>query len=104
MTEYKIDFKSIEWESPLKGVRFKKFISEKKQIRFVEYTKDFVEPDWCSKGHTGYVIEGEFEIDFNGNIVRYKSGDGIFIPPGEAHKHKAKMISSYVKVFLAEDV
>ena len=104
MSEYKIDFNSIEWESSLKGVKFKKYISGNKQVRFVEYTKDFVEPNWCSKGYIGYVVEGEIEIDFNGNITSYKSGDNIFIPAGEEHKHKAKIISNYAKVFLVEDI
>jgi quercetin dioxygenase-like cupin family protein len=50
------------------------------------------------------VIEGEFEIDFNGKITSYRSGDNIFIPAGEEHKHKANIISNDVKVFLVEDI
>ena len=104
MNERGIDFDSIEWESPLDGVRFKKFTSGKKQVRLVEYTREFIEPDWCLKGHAGYIISGEIEIDFNGNPVRYKPGDGIFIPPGEGQKHKAKILSDNALVFLVEDV
>jgi len=104
MFEYKIDFNDIDWEAPLRGVQFKRYISGKRQIRFVEYTKDFIEPDWCSKGHIGYVIEGEFEINFNGNTTKYKQGDAIFIPPSESHKHKAIIITDYAKVFLVEDI
>ena len=104
MPEHKIDFNAIEWESPLKGVKFKKYISGNKQVRFVEYTKEFIEPNCCLRGHIGCVIEGEFEIDFNGNITRYKSGDNIFIPAGEEHKHKVNIISNYAKVFLVEDI
>ncbi|MEJ2665320.1 MAG: cupin domain-containing protein [Spirochaetia bacterium] len=104
MIEYNVDFKTKSWESPLHGVRFKKYVSAGKQVRLVEYTKDFMEPDWCLKGHTGYVIEGEIEIDFNGNIISYKAGDVIFIPAGEESKHKAKILSATAKVFLVEDV
>ena len=101
---YKAEFGPIEWQSPLPGVRFKAFVQGSRRMRLVEYTSDFVEPDWCTKGHIGYVIEGRFEIDFNGRIVQYGPGDGIFIPPGEEHKLKATILSDIAKVFLVEDV
>jgi len=40
------------------GARSKFFQQEDKQIRLVEFTDEFVEPDWCEKGHIGYVLEG----------------------------------------------
>ncbi|MCU0847550.1 MAG: cupin domain-containing protein [Spirochaetes bacterium] len=104
MNGCRINFDSIEWESPLEGVRFKKFTSGKKQVRLVEYAKEFVEPDWCMKGHAGYIISGEIEIDFNGNPVCYKPGDGIFIPPGDENKHRARILSDHARVFLVEDI
>jgi len=104
MIEYNVDFNTKSWESPLKGVQFKRYVYAGKQVRFVEYTKEFIEPDWCLNGHIGYVIDGELEIDFNGNIISYKSGDVIFIPSGEKNKHKARMMSDMVKVLLVEDV
>jgi len=104
MLKYKIDFDSIEWESPMKGVRFKRHAFGNRQVRLVEYEKEFVEPEWCVKGHNGYVINGEIEIDFNGNAVRYSSGDGICIPPGEDNKHRATIMSERATVFLVEDI
>lgn len=104
MTDHKIIFDTLPWESPLNGVRFKRYISENKQIRLVEYSKEFVEEDWCSKGHTGFVISGELEIDFDGTVVPYMEGDGIFIPAGIEHRHKAKILSDSALVFLSEDI
>lgn len=100
----RVDFSALEWESPMKGVRFKRYIAGGKQLRLVEYSRDFVEPDWCLKGHTGYVIDGEFEIDFHGTSVRYASGNAILIPPGEENRHKARILSPTATVFLSEDV
>ena len=88
----------------MKGVRFKRYTAGNKQLRLVEYTHDFVEPDWCVKGHTGYVIDGEFEIDFHGTFVRYHTGDAILIPPGAENRHKAKILSPTAAVFLSEDL
>lgn len=104
MNQYNINFNSLNWESPFSGLKFKAFKSKNKLLRLVEYSDDFVEPDWCMKGHTGYVIEGEFEIAFEDKIVKYSSGNGIFIPSGAGHKHKAKILSKKVVVFLSEDI
>jgi quercetin dioxygenase-like cupin family protein len=64
-------------------------VNGSQQIRLVEFSYGFIEPDWCSKGHAGYVMDGEFANDYSGTIERYKAGDIIFIPKGERDKHKA---------------
>ena len=99
-----IHFDALGWETPCAGVRCKTFQLHHKRMRLVEYSADFIEPDWCMKGHTGYVISGTFEIDFNGNSVLYNAGDGIYIPAGEGYKHKAKILSEKALVFLSEDI
>ncbi len=50
-----------------------------------EFTRDFVEADWCRKGQIGYVLQGQLEVDFHGKVAVFGSGDGIFIPAGEEH-------------------
>jgi len=86
MLDINIDAKKVYI---LDGKRFKIFINGNQQVRLVEFSEGFVEPDWCKKGHTGYVLDGAFAIDYNGNLERYKKGDVIFIPKGEQSKHKA---------------
>jgi hypothetical protein len=44
------------------------------------------------------------EIDFNGKTVVFGPGNGVFIPAGEKHKHKGKVLTDVVKVILVEDV
>ena len=104
MSIYRINFDSLEWETPLRGVRYRKYEFGNKQVRLVEYDKEFVEPDWCRKGHVGMVLDGEIEIDFGGTAIRYYPGDCMFIPPGDAHKHKARILTERARVFLAEDI
>lgn len=103
MEHCKIDLNSIPWESPAKGVRFKAYKQDGKQLRLVEFTKEFIEPDWCKKGHIGYLLEGQLEINFNGDVVVFKAGDALFIPKGEEHKHMARALTDIVKIFLVED-
>ena len=86
------------------GARFKVFSDGQKQLRWLEFTADFVEPHWCEKGHVGIVLQGELEIDFRGTLVRYEEGSGIFIPAGPLHGHKARAITPVVRLFLVEDV
>jgi len=84
-----IDFSDMPWNMPAKGVRSKSIIKGNQQIRLVEFSYGFVEPDWCLRGHAGYVLNGEFSNDYSGTLERYKTGDIIFIPKGENDKHKA---------------
>ena len=100
---YKIDFTSIPWESPMKGVRCRTVRQGNKQIRLVEYTQE-MEPHWCDKGHCGYILEGTFEITFDDRVDIFESGDGVFIPSGTPHRHMAKVLSDKVLAVFAEDL
>ena len=104
METCKVEFDSIEWQEAMPGARFKVFGDGKKQVRLLEFTSEFVEPHWCEKGHVGFVLKGELEIDFDGQIVSYGQGAGIFIPAGALTKHKARSITPSVQLFLVEDV
>jgi quercetin dioxygenase-like cupin family protein len=99
-----IDFDALDWQSPLSGARVKVHREGTKQIRLVEFTSEFVEPDWCEKGHIGLVLSGTLELDFAGHIVRYPEGSGIFIPPGSSTAHKARSVTQVVRLVLVEDV
>jgi len=104
MEQHKVIFDTLHWESLMPGVRYKRYNSDNKQIRLVEYDKSFIEQVWCIIGHIGYVIEGEIEIDFNGENINYKSGDALFILPGEFHTYKLKVVSDKAILFMVEDV
>ncbi len=104
MEQYRIDFESMDWESPADGARFKAYEQDGKKLRLVEFSKEFIEPDWCRGGHIGYILEGQIEIDFNGEVIVFGPGDGLFIPAGEKHKHKARVLTDKVKAILVEDV
>ena len=104
MESFKVRFDAIEWQRALPGARFKAFREGSRQLRLLEITFEFVEPEWCEKGHVGIVLKGEIEIDFNGRVVRYPEGSGIFIPSGATSSHKARAISSAALLFLVEEV
>jgi len=99
-----INFDAIPWQSTMLGARSKTFQQNGKQLRLVEFTNEFVEPDWCVKGHVGYVLEGMLEIDFNGRLVTYPKGSGIFIPSGTENAHKARSITPISQLVLVEEL
>ena len=104
MEHYRVDFESIPWEEPATGVRFKAYEQGTKRLRLVEFSKEFVEPDWCLNGHIGLILEGQMEIDFDGKVIKFNPGDGVFIPPGEEHKHKGRVLTDKVRAILVENV
>jgi quercetin dioxygenase-like cupin family protein len=103
MIAYRIDFSSLAWESPMAGVRQKVVTDGGKRLRLVEYTPA-MPAHWCEKGHFGYILEGEFEIEFDGATYVFKQGDGVFIPDGAAHRHRARVLTDVVRVIFVEDV
>jgi quercetin dioxygenase-like cupin family protein len=103
MLQHKINFDNIEWEHPIKGVKYKKYIHNNKQMRLIKYTKE-MPPHWCETGHYGLILEGKMEIEYPNEKIIYKKGDGVFIPDGAEHKHRGRVITESVKVIFIEDV
>ena len=101
---HKIDFNSIPWQTLAHGVRQKVHRQNGKQVRLVEFTDEFMETDWCTKGHIVYILEGQLEVNFNGNTVMFSKGDGLFIPAGEKDRHKGRALTKVVKMLFVEDV
>jgi len=100
---HRVDFESKPWEAPVPGLRFKKYEHDGRRLRLAEFTKEFVEADWCVKGHIGYVLEGVIEVDFHEKQEVFVAGNGLFIPPGSAHGHKARAITNSVTLLLVDE-
>ena len=103
MSIYKIELKQAPWESPMKRLRFKVIKDSRKQLRVVEYSNE-MEPHWCEKGHMGYVLEGQMEIQFTHKKVVFYPGDGLLIPSGKDHRHSAKVLSEKAVLIMFEDL
>jgi mannose-6-phosphate isomerase-like protein (cupin superfamily) len=101
--KYLIDFDSVPWESPMAGLRFKAVSDGGRRLRLVEYGED-LEPHWCERDHVGSILEGTFEIEFPEETLVFESGDGVFIPCGREHRHRARVRSGPVRALFVEDV
>jgi quercetin dioxygenase-like cupin family protein len=72
-------------------------------MRLVELQRGFVEEEWCAREHTGYVLEGRMTVEFAGDErVEFGAGDGIDIPAGPEHGHKASPLTERVVMVLFE--
>jgi quercetin dioxygenase-like cupin family protein len=101
-TPHKVEFERLEWESPFEGVRHKYLDQNRLRLRLVEYSR-MMTPHWCERGHYGYLIDGRMQIEYDGSTETYRAGDGIYIPDGPDHKHRAIILSDNALVFFVED-
>ena len=103
--ENRVHFKNIDWETPSTGVKQKIFLKGKQRIRLLCFYDDFIEENWCTKGHIGYVTDGEMTVDFNGKKVNFQKGDGLWIENGEKSKHKVTIVKGmFVELILFESL
>ncbi len=103
MAERKIEFSKIAWEDSAPGICSKSYVRNGVKLRLLKLERGLSHPEWCETGHIGYVVEGEIEIDFNGDPVRYGKGDSLLISSGPDEKHIPKPLSETVALFLVED-
>lgn len=104
MTPAPVLFSNLPWEATAPGARVKVVPLGKRRMRLVEFSREFVEPGWCTRGHLGMVLDGEMDLSINGVVHRYRAGDGIALEAGDAmrHRHQAN-VTPTVTLFLVED-
>jgi len=83
-----VDFESLPWQSPRPGVRLKAVEHGDQRLRLVEFSEGYEEPDWCTQGHAGRVLEGAFTLELRDRSVRLAEGDALFLPAGDEHAHR----------------
>jgi quercetin dioxygenase-like cupin family protein len=104
MSAGKVDFDTIPWTTLTPNVRFKVHRQGSRQLRLIEFGAGFQEPDWCTRGHIGLVLEGTGRLQFQGSETIVKKGDGVFLRPGEEDKHRLTVLGKVFRVIVVEDV
>ena len=93
----------MPWEVWTPFARSKLVELDHERLRLLELRRGFEEPDWCVKRHVGYLLAGELEVRFTDHAIRLAAGDGLFLPQGDATKHRAHVLSELVQLFLVEE-
>jgi quercetin dioxygenase-like cupin family protein len=101
--QHRIEFDGLEWQSPIAGVRERSVVQNGLRLRIVEYDRS-MPLHWCEKRHYGMMLSGEMEIEYPEERLIYRSGDGIVIPAGSEHRHRARVLTEKATVFFVEGV
>ncbi|RZU53885.1 cupin domain [Krasilnikovia cinnamomea] len=84
-----IDFPNAEWETwhkPGADGRVKIAYVGGQRLRLLELPAGFDEHEWCVRGHSGYVLQGEFTIHFRDRSVPCRPGMAFVIPDDDEHR------------------
>ena len=98
-----VRFESLEWKSPADRVRQKIGTLGAQRVRLLEMQHGLEHPEWCTRGHAGYVLEGDLTLEFDGGSVKLTAGDALIIPPGTTYRHRPVPTSQRVVLVLVED-
>jgi hypothetical protein len=96
--------KDVPWTILAEGARQKLAESGGKRVRLLELTQAFVDEEWCTRGHVGYVLEGQLELAFEDRVEQFAKGSGFVLRDGDRYKHKARALGRRVLVLLTEDL
>jgi quercetin dioxygenase-like cupin family protein len=98
----RINFESLPWVQAADGLRYKIAERGARRVRLLEFAPGYADAEQCVKSHTGYVLEGLLEVEFDDRAEeRFMPGDALVI---EGEPHRAKAGDEGALVFLVEDV
>lgn len=90
MAGMRVDFSTIAWDGWANELpaRFKVARDGGQQVRLIELGPGWVEPEWCEKGHAGYVVSGTYVQDVEDGTWVMRQGQGFILPPGTRHRSR----------------
>lgn len=100
---YRVAFEALPWTTPAEGIRCKIHSEGDRRLRLVEYSRS-MPPHWCTKGHMGSILEGELEVEFDRETFVFRAPDGVLIPDGPEHRHRARPLTATVTALFVESI
>ncbi len=90
MAGQQIDFASLAWDgwNSETLARVKQAEAEGYEARLFEMGPGFVEPQWCTRGHIGFVVSGQYITELDGGLLHMRAGQGFVLPPGTRHRSR----------------
>jgi quercetin dioxygenase-like cupin family protein len=97
-----LDFSNVEASQNPDHTQYREILVHDKRFRIVEYEKNASHPDWCSKGHHGFVLEGEIMYELENGSARVRAGNAFLISPGTRHRGH-NVFPGVTRFFLVDD-
>ena len=94
MQKLTASFDEMSWETTHPGIREKKIVTGARVIRLLKLTDELTHPDWCTKGHTGYVVEGSFILNINGEEIVLNQGDVFHVEEDDPAQRHIPVVES----------
>tara|TARA_R110002124_G_scaffold100945_3_gene248309 strand:+ start:16 stop:336 length:321 start_codon:yes stop_codon:yes gene_type:complete len=99
-----LNFKDLPWEETHKGLKQKVFYQGSTRLRLMHIDHHFVEEDYCTNGHLGFIVEGEMKLILKNQMIKFEKGDGLCLNAGDDEKHKVSVEKGkFVRLILFEN-
>lgn len=98
-----VRFSSADLEPEAPGIASRAVVVNGVRWALVEYEPGVLREEWCTEGHSGYVVAGEitYELTDGSEPVALHAGDGFTLPDG-AGGHRGRAGSEGARLFLID--
>ncbi|MBP7148782.1 MAG: cupin domain-containing protein [Acidobacteria bacterium] len=83
MSQRRIAFPALPWVPGTHPLERKKPAGP---AGLLEFGPGFADPNWCERGHSGYVIAGVLRFEFADGTEEVGAGEGFAFEPGTRHR------------------
>ena len=94
----RLPFDELSWTDDAPGIRAREAEVAGARWATVEYAEGVGREEWCEVGHSGYVLRGEIEYEFDDGSapLRAKEGEGFLLPPAPLGRgaHRGRNLAS----------
>jgi len=81
----KLAYDAMPWEAGVPPLERKK-IAAGCGATLRRFEPGFEDPNVCTNGHAGYVIEGVLQLELDAVVLDIGHGDGFVLDPGTRHR------------------
>ena len=81
----RLPFPALPWIAGPHALERKKSV-EGAAGTLLEFAPGFSDPNWCERGHAGYVLSGALRLELQDAGTQLEAGEGFVIDPGTAHR------------------
>jgi quercetin dioxygenase-like cupin family protein len=92
----------MPWEAGAHKLERKKSLTGR-GVGLLEFAPGFADPNWCTRNHIMYVVEGELEFEFEEGIMSLSAGQCGVLDHGTRHRARNPTDETAL-VFVVSDV
>lgn len=81
----RLPFPSLDWLPGAHPLERKKLVADQ-SVALLEFAPGFEDPNWCTRGHIIYVLEGMLDLDLDGGTESLRAGEACVLAPGTRHR------------------